>query len=217
MIPFSDTDFVILDVETTGLSPFNGDRVIEIGAVKVCGGEITDQFHSLIDPRRTLSYAAFLVNGISSEMLKGAPTVDQVLPGFLRFIGTAALVGHNVNFDLGFLNHEIERFGLSWRRAHPVLDTRKMARWLLPELRSYRLQQVAYALAMEDVQEHRAIGDVNMTYLVFRRFLDMAFRRDVTTLSQLLRYGGVRFSGKVGGHSCESTLEEGKAAAGSTE
>lgn len=217
MIPFSDIDFVVLDVETTGLSPFNGDRVIEIGAVKVHGEEIVDQFHSLIDPQRPLSYEAFLVNGISSEMLKGAPTADQVLPKFLEFLGTAALVGHNVNFDLGFLNHEIERSGLSWRQLHPVLDTKKMARWLLPELRSYRLQQVAYALAMEDVQDHRAIGDVNMTRLVFRRFLDMAFRRDVTTLKQLLRHGGVRFSGKVGGHFFESTPEEGEAVAGQTE
>jgi DNA polymerase III subunit alpha, Gram-positive type len=208
MIPFSDIDFVIFDVETTGLSPANGDRMIELGALKVRGTQVIDRFYSLIDPQRPLSYGAFLVNGISTEMLEGAPVAAEVLPKFLRFLGGAVLVGHNVNFDLGFLNAELERSELAWRQGYSVLDTRRLARWLLPDLRSYRLQNVSYALAIEDFQQHRAMSDVEMTRQVFAQFLEMAFRRDVATLKQLLRHGGVKFSGRVFDKIFESAHEE---------
>ncbi len=191
MKDFKNTEFVVLDVETTGLSPANGDRVIEVAALKVRDLCVVDRFHSLIDPERPLSYGAFLVNGITPEMLKDAPTAREVLPDLFDFLGKACLVGHNIRFDLGFLWQEVRLSGRDWGHKHQALDTVRLARWLIPELRHYRLQAVAYHLAIDEVQQHRAMADVELTWAIFSKMLEMAFRRDVSELSALAEHGGV--------------------------
>lgn len=193
MNDFKKIEFVVLDVETTGLSPVNGDRVIEVAALKIRELKVVDRFYSLVDPKRPLSYGAFLVNGITEEMLRGAPPAPEILPGFLDFLGTACLVGHNIRFDLGFIKSEANLSGQQWRHSHPALDTVRLARWLIPELRRYRLQMVAQHLGIEDVQLHRAMADVELTMNIFQTMLEMAFRRDVSDLKGLLKYGGVKF------------------------
>jgi len=193
MKDFKNTEFVILDVETTGLSPAGGDRVIEIAAVKVRELRIVDKFYSLVNPQRPVSYAAFQVNGISDAMLKDAPAAGEILPGFLDFVSGACLVGHNIRFDLGFLSSELERAGWCWRQRHTAVDTVRLSRWLLPELRRHRLEYVARSLEIEPAQLHRAMSDVELTFRVFEKFLEMAFRRDVSDLPGLLTRGGVGF------------------------
>ena len=183
---FKNTEFVIVDVETTGLSPRFGDRIIEIAALKVKNLQPAERFVTFVDPQREISYGAFLVNRITPHMLKGAPKADTVMPEFLKFIGRTCLVGHNINFDLSFITYELGLLGLELGPRRTILDTLRLSRNLLPDLGSYALRSVSYALGVEQVQQHRAMADVEITCEVFRKLLEIADRRDICELEQLI-------------------------------
>ncbi len=200
--------FVIFDVETTGLSPRAGDRVIEIGAAQVdiplvtvpgSRGRALDirrmsrrkNFSTLLQVDREVSYGAFMVNGITPGMLEDAPRAEEVWPEFLKFISGSCLIAHNVRFDLSFLLHELGLLKLNLPASH-FLDTVRLARYLLPELRRYSLMSLAHFLEVGRVQEHRAMSDVEITFEVFRALLAMADRRDLCTQEDLLRVSGGR-------------------------
>mgnify|MGYP001572756674 CR=1 FL=1 len=173
-------EFVVFDVETTGLSPVSGDRVIEIAAVKVRGLQVVEEFYSLINPQREISFGAFAVNGISRAMVDGAPTARKIIPAFLEFIKTSVLIGHNVKFDLGFLSYELSLLELKLSPQTVALDTIRMARALIPGLGSYSLASVSYALGITEIQRHRAMADVMMTWEVFERLRQNAERKNLT-------------------------------------
>ncbi len=168
---FKKAEFVIFDIETTGLSPSWGDRIVEIAALKVKNSKPVDRFYSFVDPQREISFGAFAVNGITEEMLRGAPTSCEILPRFLEFLGDAALVGHNVGFDLSFLCHELSLLGMGLKDKTVIVDTLKMARHLLPNLGRYPLWFVAESLGLPKGQQHRAMSDVELTFDVFRRLI----------------------------------------------
>ena len=184
------SEFIIFDVETTGLSPSFGDRVIEIAAIKVKNLEPIAEFHSFIDPQRKLSWEAFLVNRISPDMLEGAPKAKEILPKFMEFLGDGYLIGHNVGFDLGFLVNELALIRYSWEKEFRTLDTVKMARRFLPGLGRYPLWFVARSLGIDRIQQHRAMSDVHLTFEVFRRLVDIAERNDVQDLHTLTKWCG---------------------------
>ena len=188
---FKETSFVVFDVETTGLSPRGGDRILEIGAIKLKGLKPVKQFHSLINPQRDIPFGAFLVHGISQEMVSGAPKAGEILGQFLDFIRGSCLVGHNVKFDMGFLVNEFSLMREDFRPQEPVIDTLKMARGLLPHLGSYSLICVAHALGIENEQEHRAIADVEMTCQVFCRLLELADKKFIGNLELLSNFFGM--------------------------
>lgn len=190
MNQFRETEFVIVDVETTGLSPRTGGRVIELAAVKVKDLRVTDSFHSLIDPQCPISFGAYCVHGISSVMLEGAPTADQVMPSFLEFLGNGCIVGHNVGFDIKFLRHELARVGLSIPDGTVALDTLRMARGLLPDVGRYHLSAVAESLALDIAIRHRAMADVELTFEIFRCLLAVADRKDIGDMADLVRRFG---------------------------
>lgn len=179
MKEIAEKEFVIFDVETTGLSPASGDRVIEIAAVKVRDLQVVEEFYSLINPQREISFGAFAVNGISQVMVDGAPAARQIIPSFLEFIQTSVLVGHNVKFDLGFLSYELSLLELKLPPQTIALDTIRMARTLIPGLGSYSLASVSYALGITEIQQHRAMADVMMTWEVFARLRQNAERKDL--------------------------------------
>lgn len=188
MNDFKDKEFVILDVETTGLSPLSGDRIVEIGLLKIKDEKITARFEALVNPGREISYGAFLVNRITQEMLQGAPEVHTILTDVLDFIGGFCLVGHNIKFDLGFLNHELSLAGYSPLGDILAIDTGKMARSLLPELGSYALGNLAYSLNISPENHHRAMGDAQITFKVFKKLLHIAKSKNIyhpDTLSYL--------------------------------
>ena len=164
--------FVIFDVETTGLFPETGDRIVEIAALKIVDLQIVDKFHSLVDPKREISFGAYEVNGITPEMLKGAPEAKDVLPRLLKFLGPAHLVGHNVRFDLGFLCHELSLLDMKLHEKTMVVDTLKLARRILPSLDRYPLWLVAESLGIEIEQRHRAMADVELTLQVFQKLIE---------------------------------------------
>lgn len=178
-------EFVIFDVETTGLSPAEGDRIVEIAALKIKGLVPQEKFYSFVNPEREISFGAFQVNGITPEMLMGAPKSREILPRFFNFLGDAAIVGHNIGFDLGFLCSELSLLGKQLKEETVIVDTLKMARHLLPQLGRYPLWSVATALGIRKSQAHRAMADVELTYEVFRRLVEAKGERSLSEIGVL--------------------------------
>ncbi|MCX5680687.1 MAG: 3'-5' exonuclease [Candidatus Omnitrophica bacterium] len=176
---FKTKEFVVFDVETTGLSPAIGDRIVEIAALKIKNLEPVAHFHSLVDPQRPISFPAFEVNQISEKMLVGAPKAREILPQFLKFVGRATLIGHNITFDMNFLYNEMDLSGLETRKDFETVDTIRLARQLMPRLGRYPLWLVADALGIKKSQKHRAMADVELTFDVFSRLIHLAQERNM--------------------------------------
>ncbi len=160
--------YIVVDVETTGMSPSRGDRVIEIGAVAVEEGRLAAEFSSLIRTGHPIHWAAQKVHGISDAMLRDAPGPGDVWPEFARFIGSSALIAHNASFDLGFLRHEFSRIGLGLSNPHHC--TLALSRRRLPHLPNHRLETVARHLLGEvpdDCRLHRALDDARLAARVW--------------------------------------------------
>jgi len=185
------TEFVIFDVETTGLSPVDGDRIVEIAAVKVKGAQVVGKFYSLVNPRRAVPAQATLVNNITDDMLLKAPVAADILPEMINFIGGACVAGHNVRFDLNFLCYELSLIGRRLNDQTPAVDTLKMARELLPYLSNHKLAYLARSLGVVVDQTHRAMADVELTVAVFLRLMEMAGDKDLHKVSIFLDQFGV--------------------------
>lgn len=168
----NETDFVIFDVETTGLNPRAGDRIIEIAALRFRGTRSLETFSSLVNPQTTISQGAFEVNHITQEMVDNAPLASKVIPDFLNFLGKDyCFAGYNVGFDLGFLENEVKLLGKDLAEDTAAVDVLRMARSLIPNKDRYGLGAVASYLGVILPQEHRALKDVELTTEVFSRLL----------------------------------------------
>ncbi|MCX5702781.1 MAG: exonuclease domain-containing protein [Candidatus Omnitrophica bacterium] len=163
----NQTEFTIFDTETTGLAPDSGDRIVEIAAIRFKGDKRIATFESLVNPKRPISEAAFQVNRITPDMLKDAPTIETVMPEFLKFIEDSYLCSYNATFDLGFLNNELKLIGKHPLENLVIADILKMARRLLPGLERYALWFVAESLGVKIKQSHRALSDVELTLETF--------------------------------------------------
>lgn len=162
----NDVDFSILDVETTGLSPESGDRVIEVGVVKVRSGAVVDSFTSLINPERPLSAGAFFVNKISPQMVSDKPKFCEIAPDLLEFLEHSVLTAYNTPFDLSFIESEFRLAGIKLPKF-VTLDVLKLSRSLLPGIKSYKQGNVAAALNISTNTLHRALEDVIVTSQIF--------------------------------------------------
>lgn len=154
-------DYVVFDLETTGINP-NYDEIIEISAVKVCGGEIGGEYSTLVNPGRHIPAGATAVNGITDEMVKDAPDIKEAMAGFLEFIGDSVLVGHNIHtFDMNFAYDAV---WLAWGKelGNDYIDTLYMARSCLPQLAHHRLTDVAEYFQINTEGAHRALNDCMM-------------------------------------------------------
>ncbi|RAK23407.1 DNA polymerase-3 subunit alpha (Gram-positive type) [Anoxybacillus vitaminiphilus] len=167
----ADDTFVVFDVETTGLSAVY-NTIIELAAVKVKNGEIIDRFTSFANPHHPLSITTIELTGITDDMLKDAPDVEEVLQKFYEWIDDSVLVAHNATFDIGFLNAGFKKIGLG-KVTNPVIDTLELARFLYPELKNHRLNTLCKKFDIELTQHHRAIYDAEATgYLLIRMLKD---------------------------------------------
>jgi DNA polymerase III subunit alpha, Gram-positive type len=164
-----EVEFTIFDTETTGLDPAQGDRIVEIAAVRLKGSERLAEFQTLVNPHRQVSAAAFQVNQITPEMLKDSPSIETIMPEFLNFIRGSCLCSYNAGFDWEFLNNELSFCGSPSLEGIIVADILKMAKRLLPGMERYALWFVAERLGLKMRQEHRAMADVNLTIEVFDR------------------------------------------------
>jgi len=159
---------VVFDVETTGLSPMRGHRIIEIGAVRLEKGTITTSFHSLIACGRPISKGAQRVHGITDDMLHGRPPPEEVFEDFRAFISKSMLVAHNARFDRSFLRNEFSRLG--WGLPNRMLCTLKRSRQRLPELPNFKLETIARYLLGDlplETMLHRALNDAHLTARVW--------------------------------------------------
>ena len=162
------SDYVVFDLETTGVS-CNSDDVVEISAIKVIGGEVVDEFTTLVNPGRPIPYHASEVNGITDDMVKDSPFFEEVLFDFLEFVGDSVLVGHNIHtFDMKFLYRDAERF---WGETigNDYIDTLQVARIYLPQLSHYKLVDLAKYYGISTVGAHRALNDCRMNQIVFEQ------------------------------------------------
>ena len=182
----SRLSFTVLDLETTGFHAAAGDAVVAVGAVHVVGGRVHPQevFEALVDPRRPIPETATAVHGITDEMVRGRPPLEQVLPQLAGFVGERVLVGHNVAFDLGFLRPYEERSGV--RLDAPVLDTLLLSAALHPDHEKHSLEAVAERLGVEVTGRHTALGDALVTGQVLVRQLELLERRGIRTLGEAL-------------------------------
>ena len=182
--PLIATTFVVLDLETTGLSPAD-DRITEIGAVKVRGGEVLGELRTFVHPERPIPAAVTAITGIDDATVRGAPPIGAVLPSLLRFCDGAVLVAHNAGFDLAFLRAAAERLDTA-PIDPPVVDTARLARRLLrDEVRDARLATVARHLRARVSPEHRALTDARATVDVLHGLIERAGTLGATTLEDL--------------------------------
>ena len=163
-----DEEFVAFDLETTGLSS-RTDRIIEIGAVIMKNGQEVDRFQTFVDPERPLDKKIVELTGITDEMLKGAPKIEEVLPKFLEFIGGRVLVAHNSDFDTGFIRSECARLGYEYN--YTAADTLVLSQNLLSHLNKFKLNIVSNALSLPDFTHHRAADDAVTCGLVMAKLM----------------------------------------------
>lgn len=149
-------DYVVFDIETSGLSPSN-DKIIEIGAVKYKNNKKVDEFNYLINPKIKLEKIITEVTGITDDDLVNAPTVEEVLPKFLKFIDNYTIIGHNVSFDCDFINYNAKKLHLN-ELKNDVIDTLFLSRINIYNIKNHRLKTLKEYLKLDYIS-HRAVDD----------------------------------------------------------
>ena len=180
-----DDEYVVFDIETTGFSSKN-DKIIEIGAVKLKDGEIVDSFSTFVDPKVNIPYKITELTSITQNMVNGQPTIDEVLPKFMEFVGDSVLVAHNAAFDVGFIKKNLMDMGKTLK--NPVMDTVPLARYLYPDLKKVKLNLVAKHLGISLENHHRAVDDAKATAEIlkfsFKKMKEEMDIHDVKTLNE---------------------------------
>lgn len=178
-------EFVVFDIETTGLSSKH-DMITEIGAVKVRNGAVVDQYSALVNPQMKIPFEIVELTGITNEMVANERTIDLVLPEFLDFIGKAPVVAHNAKFDVGFIREQSMRLHLDFNPT--VLDTIDLAKLIITEIKRYNLKRLTRYLNVSLVNHHRAVDDANATALVFIKLLQKIEELGVKNMVELNQY-----------------------------
>ena len=184
--PLHHSVFVVIDLETTGLKPGLA-AITEVAAVRVEHGCLGAEFHTLVNPGRRVPAAITRLTGITDDMLRDQPRIDVVFPQLHAFLGSAVIVAHNADFDLGFLNFDARRL-FSAPLLNSLLCTRRLARRLLPGQRSCSLDAVAARLGVSCAARHRALGDARITAEVLLILLEKLAAQGISTLGQLLDF-----------------------------
>ena len=181
-----DDVYVVFDLETTGFSP-DKNKIIEIGAVKVERGSITERFSTFVNPEVPIPFHIEELTSIRDDMVMDAPKIEEILPQFLEFCEGAIMVAHNAEFDMSFIRKNCERQQLT--AEFTVIDTVALARMLLPHLNRFKLDTVAKALGISLDHHHRAVDDAACTAEIFVRFIQMLKDRGMQTLDEVNRMG----------------------------
>ncbi|SCZ76860.1 PolC-type DNA polymerase III [Acidaminobacter hydrogenoformans] len=186
-----EADFVVFDIETTGLNPKH-DKIIEIAAVRIEGGQITETFSALVDPHEPLSEKIKELTGIEDEQLTGQPGIEEILPRFLEFARGAVLVAHNAGFDTGFVREACSQLGYPYDMTS--VDTLGLSRLLLKDLKRHRLNMVAKHLGVKLENHHRALDDATATAEVFLKLVARLREEGVSDLNGLTRFASANMS-----------------------
>ncbi len=174
--------YVAFDLETTGLSSRN-DKIIEIGAVLMQNGQEIDRFQTFVNPERNLQKETIDLTGITDDMLRGAPKLNEIFPKFLEFVGDRVLVAHNADFDSGFIRAACDKLGYSY--SFTSADTLVLAQNLLPHLSKFKLDVVANALSLPEFNHHRAADDAVTCGLIMAKLFEKLEEMNIHTLQSV--------------------------------
>ena len=180
-----EQEFVVFDTETTGFTPYS-DQMIEIGAVKIKNGEITDRFDELINPGRKLPQKIVELTNITDEMLETCDTEENATKRFMEFVGDLPMVAHNAKFDIGFISAAMNKYDMG-EFKNTVLDTMSMARMLFPNWRNHKLSTLVKELEVpwDESAHHRGDYDSEGTAIGFYKMCKILYNRNVETTRQL--------------------------------
>ena len=170
-------DYIVFDIETTGLDS-SYDEVIEIGAIKVHNNKIVSKFNSLVKPRNEIDEYITELTGITNEMVKDAPTIEEILPEFMNYVGNDILIGHNVNFDINFIYDNLYRNKFDVL-TNDFIDTMRISRKLLPELPHHRLIDLANYFEVDATNNHRSLKDCEITMNIYEQLKNVALEKYV--------------------------------------
>ena len=184
--PLDSLVYTAFDTETTGLQPSEGDEIIQIGALHVIDGHIQADlaFEALIDPQRAINPESEKIHGITPAMLAGKPTLSRVLPEFHTFCADTVLLGHNVAFDMRFLQIKEATTGVVF--TQPVVDTLLLAAVAYPNQPHHSLESSMALLGVEIEHRHSAYSDAVATAQVFLKLLPLLAERGIITLGQAI-------------------------------
>ena len=177
-----DTTYCVFDLETTGIS-FRTEKITEIGIMKVRNGEVIDKFETFVNPEKPIPMRVQEITNITDEMVKDAPTIEEIMPKVLEFFGDSVLVAHNADFDTSFIKYNCEKMGLKFENTY--LDTLRLAKDLFPEYKKYKLGIIADNLGIKVEVAHRALDDVDTTVKVFNVMLKMLKEKGIKTLEEM--------------------------------
>ena len=182
-------DYIVLDLETTGLDP-SCDEIIEIAAVKVCAGSITENFSTLVKARNPLDDFIIELTGITDGMLADAPTLESVLPAFFDFVGSSVIVGHNVNFDVNFLYDNLQKRGSIF--SNDYIDTMRLSRLLFKDFVNHKLTTLVNNFGVTATPTHRALADCFATQGCYDYIKQHALNNKIDLQSLLVKKASVR-------------------------
>lgn len=182
--PLSSLSYTVFDTETTGLNPSGGDEIIQIGAARIVNGKLLRQesFEQLVDPQRLIPAVTIPIHGITQDMVRGRPTIGEVLPVFHGFAQDTVLVAHNAAFDMKFLQLKEAETGLVFN--HPVLDTLLLSAVVHPNQESHRLEAIAERFNITVLGRHTALGDAMVTAEVWLRLIPLLQEMGIHTMRQ---------------------------------
>ncbi len=163
--------YVVLDIETTGFSADN-DEIIELSALRVVDNKVVDEFSELVNPMRYVSPYITNLTGITPQMLQNAEKIPDVLKRFVEFVSDSMIMGHNVNFDIGFIDTKLQKY-FNFGFNNDYIDTLKIARKMLPNLKSKKLGMIAQHFNFNTDGMHRGLKDCIVTNMCYQKFLQM--------------------------------------------
>ena len=181
--PSFDDEMIVFDLETTGLSN-RTCKIIEIGAVKIKGGEIIEEFNMFVDPECEISEEITNLTSITNDDVKGAPKEKEALEAFMEFVGDRLLIAHNANFDVGFIRVAAERCNIPFTNSY--LDTVGLSKYVNPELTKHKLNIIAEHYNLEEFHHHRACDDARTLAYIFFVMLDRLKSEGVTTFERMV-------------------------------
>ncbi|ADR18681.1 3'-5' exonuclease [Calditerrivibrio nitroreducens] len=174
-----ETDFIVIDLETTGISPYKGAKIVEIAALKIEKGlkiNPKNSFYSLVNPLIPIPYSAYRVHKISNEIVKDYPTIEKVLPKFLEFLDTPFIIGQNISFDYSFIKYFSDLYNFRLKEFI-IIDTINIAKKIAPNLKRYNLDNLITYFGIENIlgngKRHRADFDIYATALIFIKSIEI--------------------------------------------
>lgn len=184
-----DETFVVFDLETTGLYADRGDSIIEIGAVKICKGEIIDSFDCLVNPNIKLDSKITEITGITDDMLKGKSDEEKCVKEFISWVGDLPMVAHNAKFDISFIKNAYKKYDLG-ELDNILIDTLGLSRYLESNQKYHNLATlvVRYNIKWDEDKHHRASYDAEGTALIFYKMLKKLSLNNINTITDLKRY-----------------------------